>query len=256
VSDVTRSGLSIHFEVEGSGEPLVLLHGALASLETWRMEGLVPEVASQFRLVLIDLRGHGRSDKPHDPVAYLISEQVADVVAVLDEIGIASAHVCGFSLGALVAVRLAAEHPARVRSLVTIGLPPWNLGFDDVPRRPAEVDWAEDLEQHGMAGMIESATAEGRMGWAAMFRDSDPLAMAALLREADLEPAVSGFLIGDLALPMTCLWGERDAEPMAPLPPQARVIIVPGADHVGPLHDPAGLATAIREQASAASITA
>ncbi len=213
-------------------------------------------MAAQFRLVLIDLRGHGKSDKPHDAAAYLISEQIADVVAVLDQLGIASAHVCGFSQGALVAVRLGAEHPARVRSLLTIGLPPWNLGLDDVPRRPAEVGWAEDLEEHGMAGMIESATAEGRMGWVAMFRDCDPLAMAALFREDDLAPAISGFRIRDLTLPMTCIWGEQDADPMAPLSSQARVIIVPGADHVGPLHDPAGLAAAIREQASVASITA
>ena len=87
------------------------LHGAFASLETWRLEGLVSEVAAQFRLVLIDLRGHGKSDKPHDAAAYLISEQIADVVAVLDQLGIASAHVCGFSQGALVAGASAPSTP-------------------------------------------------------------------------------------------------------------------------------------------------
>lgn len=249
MGDVVRSGVSVHVEVEGDVEPLVLLHGLLASLETWRLEGLVAELAGQFRLILVDLRGHGRSDKPHDPAAYLLAELVADIVAVMDDLGIASAHVCGFSLGASVAARLAAEHPARVRSLVTIGLPPWNLGFDDAERRPAEEDWAADLELSGLAGMIESATAEGQLGWAAMFRETDPKAMAAALRAEDLEPAVSGFRLRELTVPMTCYWGELDSEPMAPVPSQARVILIPGADHVGPLHDPRAIAMAIREQA-------
>jgi pimeloyl-ACP methyl ester carboxylesterase len=241
-----RPGTIIHYELEGTGEPLVLLHGAFASLETWRFEGEVQALASDFRLVLIDLRGHGKTTKHSDPSAYLLGEQVADVVAVLDALEIRCACVCGFSQGAIVAANLTAAHPERVKALVTIGLPPWNIGFDDAPRRPADVEWIADLSRHGMAGMIASAEAGGHREWAAMFRETDPAAMVALLRSDDLEPAVSGHRIADITVPMTCIWGEQDADPLPPLPAHARVVIVPNEDHPGPLHHPDEVAAAIR----------
>jgi pimeloyl-ACP methyl ester carboxylesterase len=61
-----RSGLAIHYEVEGHGLPLVLLHGGFTSSELWRLRGWVESLREERRLILVDLRGHGQSDKPHD----------------------------------------------------------------------------------------------------------------------------------------------------------------------------------------------
>ena len=65
---VENDGLQIHYEVEGQGPPLILLHWWTGSLEDWRLFGYVDALKDTYRLILIDARGHGQSDKPHDPV--------------------------------------------------------------------------------------------------------------------------------------------------------------------------------------------
>jgi pimeloyl-ACP methyl ester carboxylesterase len=86
--DATNDGVRIHYEREGNGPPLVLQHGFTGSLEGWRDSGYVDALKSAYELILIDARGHGRSDKPHDPAAYTLDKRAADVLAVLDDAGI------------------------------------------------------------------------------------------------------------------------------------------------------------------------
>src|SRR3712207_4870218 len=96
---VNNDDTRIYYEVEGAGPPLVLLHGLSDSLASWRDYGFVAGLASDYRLILIDARGHGRSDKPHDPNAYGHAQRAADVAAVLDDLAIDRAHFLGYSLG-------------------------------------------------------------------------------------------------------------------------------------------------------------
>src|SRR4051812_32052157 len=91
--------LRIHYQVEGNGPPLVLFHGLTGSGERWRDTGYVGGLSDHFQLVLIDAPGHGLSDKPHDPAAYGRRQQAANVVAVLDDLGIDAAHFWGHSMG-------------------------------------------------------------------------------------------------------------------------------------------------------------
>lgn len=121
-----RSGLRIHYEVEGSGPPLVLQHGSAMSLEAWIQFGYVAGLKSQYRLVLIDGRGHGKSDKPHDVTAYALPLRVADITAVLDELGIRVAHYWGYSMGGWIGFGMAAYAPDRVRSLIIGGAHPYS----------------------------------------------------------------------------------------------------------------------------------
>ena len=67
---VSNQGVRIYYEIEGSGPPIVLAHGISGSLEDWREVGWVESLRDRYRLILVDARGHGRSDKPHDPGAY------------------------------------------------------------------------------------------------------------------------------------------------------------------------------------------
>ena len=76
-----NGSVRIHYQVEGRGPALVLQHGFTESLVDWYEAGYVDALKPDYRLVLIDARGHGASDKPHDPDAYLLGERVADVVA-------------------------------------------------------------------------------------------------------------------------------------------------------------------------------
>jgi pimeloyl-ACP methyl ester carboxylesterase len=110
----------LHHEEHGSGgEPLVLLHGGIGSLEMFA--SALPELAAGRRVIAVDLPGHGRSpdvDRPLRPER--IADDIADLIA---ELGLERADVLGYSLGGEVALRLAIQHPARVRRLVLVSIP-------------------------------------------------------------------------------------------------------------------------------------
>ena len=112
-----RGDLTLHYVERGdpAGAPVVLLHGL--TLSSLTMERLAASL-EDHRVLLLDLHGHGRSTKPHDPGRYLVSEFADDVVALLDHLEIEEAVVGGLSLGANVAYDVALRHPERVRALV------------------------------------------------------------------------------------------------------------------------------------------
>jgi pimeloyl-ACP methyl ester carboxylesterase len=112
------SGLPIHYDLAGSGPPLVLLHGFVGDSTIWRHAGYVDALAGQFTLVLVDARGRGRSGKPHYPAMYATQRLAADVLAVLDDLGVDRAGIWGQSLGGRAGLILAIHHPGRLRALV------------------------------------------------------------------------------------------------------------------------------------------
>src|SRR5215216_5969719 len=106
-------GIRLHYQAEGAGPTLVLQHGFSDSLESWYEMGYVTPLQQDYRLILIDARGHGASEKPHDPAAYTIQQQAADVVAVLDVLAIPIAHFFGYSMGGRIGFALAKYVPTR-----------------------------------------------------------------------------------------------------------------------------------------------
>ena len=115
----------IYYEVEGQGPPLVLQHGIAMSLEFWRHYGYVEALRKRYQLVLIDARGHGASDKPHDPAAYRTELMAGDVLAVLYDLGITTAHYYGYSLGAAIGFEVARHSLPRLHSLILGGMSPY-----------------------------------------------------------------------------------------------------------------------------------
>jgi pimeloyl-ACP methyl ester carboxylesterase len=107
----------------GEGEPVFLLHGFAADhVSNWVSTGVVDDlVAAGRRVIAPDARGHGHSSKPHDPAAYADDAMVRDVQALMDHLGAQCVDVVGYSMGAIVAGRLALREP-RVRSLVLGGV--------------------------------------------------------------------------------------------------------------------------------------
>jgi len=93
-----NQGVRIHYEVEGEGPPIVLQHGFTRDLGFWRQFGYVDAPKHNYQLILLDARGHGLSDKPHDPSAYAWELRVSDVTAVLDHLDIRKAHFWGYSI--------------------------------------------------------------------------------------------------------------------------------------------------------------
>jgi pimeloyl-ACP methyl ester carboxylesterase len=109
---VDSQGVRIHYEVEGVGPPLVLQHGFSDSLQTWYELGYVDGLKADRRLILVDARGHGASEKPHEPEAYKPESNAADVVSVLTDLGISRTDFFGYSMSGWIAFAMAQYAPS------------------------------------------------------------------------------------------------------------------------------------------------
>ncbi|MCP4537047.1 MAG: alpha/beta hydrolase [Chloroflexi bacterium] len=114
--DIGSIGLQIR-EYKREGDAIVFLHFGGANLQMWQR--VVPYFQDHYRLILVDLRGHGKSDKPQK--GYHIDEMARDVVGVMEHLGLEQAHIIGSSLGAEVGLCLAANYPEKTISLVCEG---------------------------------------------------------------------------------------------------------------------------------------
>jgi pimeloyl-ACP methyl ester carboxylesterase len=125
MSYVSSHNVRIHYQVEGAGPPLVLLHGFTDSLENWYEFGYVSALQQDYRLILIDARGHGGSEKPHEPAAYEMKLFVADILTVLDDLRLPKAHFCGYSMGGRIGFALAQDAPNFFLSFIIGGRDPY-----------------------------------------------------------------------------------------------------------------------------------
>lgn len=110
--------LDLYFETRGSGAPLLVLHGALMTIE--QLRDYTDQLAAQRQVIAVELQAHGRTSDAGRPLRYELLAD--DLAALLDHLGLARADVFGYSLGAGVAVQLAIRHPARVRRLVAMSV--------------------------------------------------------------------------------------------------------------------------------------
>ena len=118
----------VYFEDDGgSGSPVVLLNGLGDPIAASRRWGVSKALAPNHRLVYVDHRGHGGSDKPHDPAAYTTSLRVADVVAVLDQLNLEHANLIGVSWGARLLFGFGELAPERALSLTMGGQTPYAM---------------------------------------------------------------------------------------------------------------------------------
>lgn len=227
------NGLETYYLREGRGAPLLLLHGWGVTHESFAP--LVPVLADRFSLLRVDLPGFGWSPPP--PTAWGSAEYRAHVAALLDGLGIGRAAVLGHSFGGRIAIRLAAEEPARVARLVLVasaGLrPPRSLG---VRARVAVTKLLAGL------GRLPGCGPWGRRlqeGWRARVGSRDYRSAGGMrptlvrLVNEDLLPLLPG-----IAAPTLLLWGDRDrevgrwaVETMRAQIPGARLTVFPGAGH-------------------------
>src|SRR5579862_6359455 len=135
------NGLHIYYEQRGEGPPLVLLHGGLLTVEL-SFGAAIPRLAEHHRVIAVELQGHGRTADIDRPMAF--EHLAADVVGLLDHLGIERADVFGFSLGGLTTYELLVHHPARIRRAVVASADHHNdRGGEARPGRlPTEADFA------------------------------------------------------------------------------------------------------------------
>ncbi len=190
-----RDGTRIYFEDDGGGGAPVLLHDGFGdSVEDLRESEIANALpAGEFRLIYADHRGHGRSDKPHDPSAYAMPLRVADPVAVLDRLGIERAHFIGRSWGGRLCFGVGEHAPERVRSLVIGGNQPYAW-----PDSPLSRLVGEALEVGRVQGSMEPLAEAFEGFWDIEFPASqrarllrnDPVALHAAWSTASVEGAI------------------------------------------------------------------
>ena len=130
-----NNGIRIHYHVEGDGSPLVLQHGLTSDIQRWYMHGYVEDLSQNYKLVIVDARGHGKSDKPHTSDKYDGESMASDVISVLDQEEINKAHYVGYSMGGSIGFFLAKLFADRFHSLIIGGMHPYSLGskvFDEM----------------------------------------------------------------------------------------------------------------------------
>ena len=208
---VRGDGIELDVLEEGSGPAVLLVHGFPDSSHIWRHQ--VPAlVGAGLRVIAPDLRGFGGSDRPAQIEDYRVSRSVADLLAVLDELGVDRARVAGHDFGAVVAWLLAALHPERVERLVAM-----SVGHPGAQRRTIESRekaWYTLLFQfHGVAEELLS-------------RDDWSLLREWLRGEGDVERYVAdlsrpGALTAGLSWYRANMHPARQLEPRRPVPPVA-----------------------------------
>ena len=120
INSSTRTECSIRYIDVGAGEPVVLIHGYTNFIErNWIETGVLPNLAKDHRVIALDLRGHGKSDKPHDPKAYG-TELGLDIVRLLDHLNIKRAHIVGYSLGGIITAKLLTTSPDRFITITLV----------------------------------------------------------------------------------------------------------------------------------------
>lgn len=227
----TTDGLHIAFYETGAGEPVLLLHGfASSAAQNWHDTGWGYTLSRAGRRVLsLDFRGHGESDKPHDPAAYGLN-MTTDILAVMDKAGLGSADVMGYSLGSSLALHLAHEYPQKVRRLVAAGIGANYFG-PPLPTENIARGLETDCEETESLKKFHSFAAQP---------GKDRKALAACIRA--LPPRLTRLELAAIRHPVLVVSGEKDeiAGPPSPLAAAflfGRALPLPRRDHMSAVGD-------------------
>lgn len=238
-------GARIHYVVQGSGEPVVLLHGLGGSIESWTSTGILQDLAKDHRVIAFDQRGHGKSAKPHDPKLYG-REMGLDVIRLLDHLGIPRAHVAGYSLGGMILSQLITLYPDRVAT-ATLVAGPGRFGTSPASeweQRAREFE-AECVSRSLLIALAPSdgpKPSEERIKQLSKecFADStrDRFAIAALMRSRsahDIAPsAVARATVPTLGIVGSADGMKQGMDSLVAIRPNVTLIVLDGATHAGP----------------------
>lgn len=223
-SYVDAGGVRTYYEVRGSGDPLILLHGGFATIETWR--GQAPVFAERYRVYLPERRGHGRTPDVEGPMGFGLMAR--DTIDFMEALGTGPAHLVGWSDGGYVATELALARPDLVRRLVLIGTAANADGYTTETR-----EGNEHLTLDSLAPFVRQAydrlSPDGP--------DHFPIVFEKLAAVWRTEPDHALADLSALTMPTLLLLGDHDdltvehAAAMLRAIPHAELAVVPGASH-------------------------
>ncbi len=243
---ITANGVNLYYERHGRGRPLLLIHGLGSSTRDWEYQ--VPAFAEEYEVILCDVRGHGRSDKPPGP--YSVPLFAADVLSLMRYLDILPAHVVGISMGGMIAFQMAADAPEALRSMVIVNSVP-ELLIKGVRER---LEFSQRLLITRFLGMRrmgrflaqrmfpEPEQAEIRRTFEERWAENDRRAYLEALK------AVVNWSVADrlpeMDIPALIVAGEFDSFPLetkrayAARMPRAEVVVVPDSRHGTPVDQP------------------
>lgn len=226
---------TINYLDEGTGDPVLLIHGFASNLTVnWVDTGWVRTLTrAGYRVVAIDNRGHGASEKLYDPARYSAPMMAEDARRLLDHAGIARADVMGYSMGARIAAFLALAHPARVRSAIFAG-----LGINMVRGLAGTGPIANALEAPSIDD-VKNPTARTFRAFAEQTK-SDLKALAACIRSS--RDPITAEAVGRIDCLVLVAVGSKDviggsAGGLAALIPGAEALEIPDRDHMKAVGD-------------------
>ena len=222
-----NKGIRIHYEIEGSGPPLVIQHGWSNSIEYWRDFGYTEILKQNYKLILIDARGHGKSDIPKDPEVYSTSIMADDIIAVLDQLYIDKAHFLGYSMGGWIGFDLAENYPERFYSLIIGGADPY----------PEDLSFARKLVEGEMSVFLDlwdNVSAPFKPETRRQLLEQDPVPLRAIA--AKDRPDMS-HVLSSMTIPCLVYVGEDDerlegAKECVSHMPNGFFVSFPGLDHL------------------------
>lgn len=241
------NNVGMHYVESGQGSALLLLHGVGGSHEMWLP--IVPELAKSRRVIAADQRGHGASDKPRG--SYTISLFCQDWLALMDALKVDRAHLVGLSMGGAIAMRLALEHPQRVRSQVLVDT--WAFPHPDFLALLRKR--LERLASGDLAAYADEAIPQV---YSPAFIAANPQAMAdyrarvAKLNPDSIRAAVDACITHDMRgrqaeikVPTLVVVGSEDrltppyhSEYLARTIPKAQLVVIQGSGHIPHLEKP------------------
>ena len=229
---VDAGGVRTYYETYGEGLPLLLLHGGFCPVETF--DGLTPLLAEDFRVYLPERRGHGRTPDVEGPITF--ENMAEDTVAFMEALGIASAHLVGWSDGATVALHAALERPDLVRKLVLIGTAVNHAGYPQEAKELLSDATPETLLPPILRDLYGKVSPDGPEHFDVVFER--------LVATWRTEPSFELSDLERLSMPTLVLVAERDlvtvehAADMQRAIPDAQLVVVPGVDHGFPMQAP------------------
>src|SRR5580698_8591746 len=218
------NGVQIHFEEQGSGEAVVLVHGFASRAE-------------HYRVVTLDCRGHGQSGKRHDPAAYAGETMGDDVIRLLDHLGIKRALIMGYSMGGRIVTGLLMSHPERLRAAVLGGIGAATGATVAFNRKPiADALLAED------ASAITNPVAKGFRQFAES-TGNDLKALAACMGSARPDLTAEQIAAKKIRVPVMIVIGTQDlmvGDPklLRDAIPGSKLVMLEGRDHLTAPFDP------------------
>jgi pimeloyl-ACP methyl ester carboxylesterase len=228
--DFDSDGVRLHYEVHGPerGAPLVVVHGFASDYRlnwvgTRWQEALT---TAGFRVFGLDCRGHGHSDKPHDPAAYAIGIMARDITRLLDHVEVPFAAYLGYSMGARIGLQVVMDFPDRVQRAALGGI-----------GGQGAISSADAIAEAFLSGKpSEDPVARTFYSFASARPTNDLKALAACI--TGLKPQSDPAKLSAIRTPILVVVGDRDElAPNAPelveLIPSSRLVTIPGRDHMG-----------------------